>query len=355
MNDSRVLAILLGILTCIATGVVLKELSDVLVPFAIAVFIFYIFKPVVVYLVQRRVPMIVAILIVLFIVGALLFGLSMVITSSVKSFVTEAPKYGDKLQSIINDIFAAIRQNDFLHEYTQNLDWRDYVSVGSITSVFTSGLGSFASSVGDGVFILLYLVFLLAGTGQFIGKLNLAFSNNHAERLSQMAKNIDDQIREYIVTKILVSLGTALLASGILYAFGVDFALLWGVLTFILNFVPNIGSFVATLFPIVLSLLQFDSIVTPLIVAVLLVGSQLVMGNVIEPKMMESRLNLSPVLILVSLILWSWLWGIWGAILAVPIMSTIKIALENITALRPIAVLMSGNSSAINEANPMTK
>ncbi len=355
MKETRVLAILLGILSFIAIGVVLKELSSVLVPFAIALFIFYLFKPLVVFLVQRRVPTGLAILIVLCIVGGLLFGLSMIVGSSIKSFAAEAPKYAAKIEYFLQGVLNSINENDFLREYTQDQEWGDLVSIGSITTIFTSGLGSFASTVGDGVLILLYLVFLLAGTGQFIGKLKIAFSSHHASRLAQMAQNIDNQVREYIVTKILISLGTGALSSIILYAFGVDFALLWGFLTFILNFVPNVGSVIATLFPILLSLLQFDTPVNAAIIAALLIGTQLVMGNVVEPKLMESRLNLSPVLILVSLILWSWLWGIWGAILAVPIMSTIKIVLENIEVLRPIAVLMTGDSNAIREANPINE
>jgi predicted PurR-regulated permease PerM len=128
----------------------------------------------------------------------------------------------------------------------------------------------------------------------------------------------------------------------ILLIFGVDFALLWGFLAFLLNFIPNIGSIVAVILPILIALLQFDSASTALILLVLLMTTQMIMGNVIEPKMMSFSLDLSPLLVLVALIFWGWIWGIWGMILAVPIMSILKIVFENVEALKPIGIVMSG-------------
>jgi predicted PurR-regulated permease PerM len=127
---------------------------------------------------------------------------------------------------------------------------------------------------------------------------------------------------------------------------GVDFALLWGFLTFLLNFIPNIGSIVSVIFPLLISFLQFDSVATPLLVLILLGATQFAMGNVVEPKLMEFSLNLSPLLVLVSLFFWGWIWGVWGMILAVPMMSTVKIIFENIETLQPIAVLMSSKVPA---------
>ena len=149
-------------------------------------------------------------------------------------------------------------------------------------------------------------------------------------------------MRQYLIAKTLISLATGGVTTGILYIFGVDFALLWGFLTFLLNFIPNFGSIVAGIFPVVLARLQFDSASTALILLVLLVTTQMVMGNVIEPKLLEFSLDLSPLLVLVALIFWGWLWGVWGMILAVPMMSILKIIFENFDTLRPIGLLMSG-------------
>jgi AI-2 transport protein TqsA len=158
-----------------------------------------------------------------------------------------------------------------------------------------------------------------------------------------MIENIESRVRQYLITKTLISAATGLLAFLILWGSGVDFPLFWGFVTFLLNFIPSLGSLVAIIFPFTLSLLQFDSLERPLLVLILLSSMQMVMGNILEPKIMAFRLNLSPLVILVSLIFWGWLWGVWGMVLAVPIMSTVKIIAENIEGLQPIAVFMSGH------------
>ena len=127
----------------------------------------------------------------------------------------------------------------------------------------------------------------------------------------------------------------------VLFLFGVDLALLWGVLTFFLMFIPSVGSIFAVLMPIMVAFLQFDSIITPIFVSVTIIITQLIIGSVIAPKVLGNSLNLSPLLILVSLIFWGWVWGPLGMILSVPITSAIAIIFQNIPSLHPLAVLMS--------------
>ncbi|HDL18350.1 MAG TPA: AI-2E family transporter [Bacteroidetes bacterium] len=145
------------------------------------------------------------------------------------------------------------------------------------------------------------------------------------------------------MTKTLISLATGLIATIILIVFGVDFAVVWGMLTFLLNYIPNIGSIIATAPPILVAFLQFDSFLRPLWITVLLLLVQMAMGNIIEPKFMGKSLDLSPLVVILFLIFWGFLWGIVGMILAVPIAATIKIVTANFPALRPVSVLMSGN------------
>ncbi len=342
MNDTRLSTVFLGFLSFIALGVLLKELQAVLLPFIIALFLFFIFKPVVLYLQARRLPMPLAILLVLLAVAGLMVLASLIISSSVQSFQIQAPKYAERLEGLVSGILSHLPNPDLFSEMFQVENWNELISVSSITTAFTAGLGTFVTFFSNVFLIVLYLLFLLAGSGQFQDKLKAGFSNNQARHFAEMASNVDAQIRHYVVAKIFISLGTGLLTTIILWLFGVDFALLWGFLTFLLNFIPNIGSILAALFPIVISLLQFDSLGIALVIALLLVSVQTVMGNVVEPKVMEARLNLSPVLILLSLIFWGWLWGVIGMVLAVPIMSTIKIVFANVAILRPLSVLMSG-------------
>ena len=120
-----------------------------------------------------------------------------------------------------------------------------------------------------------------------------------------------------------------------------DFVIFSALLIFILNFIPNIGSFIATLFPILIGLINYGFSLRVLLVATGLVLTQFIIGNIIEPKITGKNLNLSPIVILISLIFWGWTWGIVGMILAVPLTSAVKIIFEHIEVLKPIANLIS--------------
>ena len=342
-RELRLTNVFLGIIVVFLIGVLLQQLQTVLLPFVLAVFLSYIFKPVVLFLQKRRIPSVLSLLVVLLLISALFFGLGAIIYSSFDAFVREAPKYQDKLAGILQN--ATLLIDDVaarLGIKPENLSFSELVDVSALTSILTASAGRFASGVGNGFLILLLMLFILSGTGDLIRKVRFAFVEKHSERLSTMIESIDLRVRQYLIAKTLISLGTGALTTVILLIFGVDFALLWGFLTFLLNFIPNIGSILAIVFPIVISFLQFDSAATPLILLILLVLTQMLMGNVVEPKLMEFSLNLSPLLVLAALIFWGWLWGIWGMILAVPMMSILKIVFENIEPLRPLSVIMSG-------------
>jgi AI-2 transport protein TqsA len=348
-KDLRLTNVFLGIIVVFALGVLLSELQTVLLPFILALFLSYVFKPVVLFLKKRRIPSVLALLAVFAVISAIFLGLSAIIYSSIESFVSEAPKYQNKLALILRE--STLMLDDLAARVSikpENFSLADLVDVSALTGLITSGAGSFVSGVGSFVVVLLLMFFILAGSGELSTKVRHAFAERHSERLSAMIDSIDLRVRQYLIAKTAISLGTGALTTGILLIFGVDFALLWGFLTFLLNFIPNIGSIVSVIFPILISLLQFDSISTTLILLVLLGVTQAVMGNVVEPKLMEFSLNLSPLLVLVALIFWGWLWGVWGMILAVPMMSILKIVFENIDALKPIGVMMSGNMSSRN-------
>ena len=132
-----------------------------------------------------------------------------------------------------------------------------------------------------------------------------------------------------------------------LWICGVDFYFIWAFLFFLTDFVPNVGSLIASILVTIVMLLQFESIVTPVIILGVLILIQNIKGNIIEPKIFGAKLDLSPLLLLFSLLFWGYVWGIVGMILSVPIMSMIKIIFMNIPATRSIAILMSNNAESI--------
>jgi predicted PurR-regulated permease PerM len=136
----------------------------------------------------------------------------------------------------------------------------------------------------------------------------------------------------------------------IFLAYGIDFAILWGILTFILNYIPNIGSLIATLGPVIIGLLQYGFGFTVISLAVILLIVHNIIGSVIEPHYLGRRMDLSPVFVLFSLIFWGWIWGIVGMFLAVPIAASMKILFSNIQPLKPLAVLMGSKAESMESA-----
>jgi predicted PurR-regulated permease PerM len=142
--------------------------------------------------------------------------------------------------------------------------------------------------------------------------------------------------------QFLISFATGILVWLALWLIGIDFAVTWGALAFLLNFIPNIGSIAASIPPIAIAFAQYyPDFWHPTLTIVALLAIQLTMGNFISPKLMGDKLELSPVVILLSLLFWGWLWGITGALLSTPIASAIKIICQNVDALHPIAVMMA--------------
>lgn len=331
-----------SVIALFIVGIILYQLQSVLLPFVIAVFLSYIFKPIVLFLERKKVPMVVSLVIVLITVAVLITGISLFLYSSVQSFVAALPHYEQRMNSIVTEVMQFAEQKAREMNVDLNgFNWTSLVESSSITGIVTSSVGSFLTYISDFILILLFMMFLLAGSGQLVLKVKSSFSFENSARIATIIENIDVQVRQYLLAKTLVSALMGFVTWLVLVVLGVDFPLLWGVLAFALNFIPNIGSAISSIFPFLLACLQFDSFGIPLLVLILLVAAHNIIGNVLEPKLMANSLNMSPVLVLIALLFWGWLWGIWGMILAVPITSMVKIVCENIDALKPLAALMS--------------
>lgn len=342
-KNSNLYLVFLGAIAVFVLGVTLLQLKAVLMPLVIAFLLSIIFKPAILWLRSKKVPMPVALFCVLILSSAVLFLVGWLLFSSTQSFLEELPKYEAKAAVIAADVESALLGAAERFEVdVAEFQWSDAFQWSNVTNAITTGVGSFLSFVSTTFLVLLFMLFILAGSGEMAEKVRVAFPARHADKIAELVSNVDGQVRRYLVTKTIISLATGVLSWLVLSVLGVDFPLIWGFLAFLLNYIPNIGSTIAVLFPFAVSLLQFETLVVPLVVILGLGTVQLSLGNVIEPRIMGFRLNLSPLLILVSLILWGWLWGLWGMILAVPITSTLKILFENLEPLRPISILMSG-------------
>jgi predicted PurR-regulated permease PerM len=341
MRDTKLTLILLGVLAFIALGFVLHQLQPILLPFVVAVFLAQIFAPLNAALRKRRMPAVLSILIVLVVVTIALLIFSWVLYTSAQSFTEALPKYQARLQGMLDEISAWLAASfPRLAAQVEQYHWEQAVEVSSVTGFAAAMVGSFLVFFNDAFLILLFLVFLLSGSEAFPGKLRQALAMEHAERLGTVMRNVRAQVRKYLLTKTLVNLGIGALVALLFAAFGVDFSLFWGLVTFLAHYIPSIGAVISVALPTAFLFLQFSP-GTALLIALLNAALQFVIGNAIEPRIMGTSLNLSPLLVLLALIFWGWLWGPWGMVLAVPITSMIKILCENVPPLRPLAVLMS--------------
>lgn len=342
---SSLIPIPTAIAVVIFGGIVLHFLGSTFLLFMVAVFLAIIFMPIVDWLSARKVPIIFSILLVLAIVGGVFFIGVLLMQTIISSTMEIAPKYQTKWEDVFMPAIAdmAGHISSSLRQQVLHSDVKKLISGEGITSVVVS----ITSLVSDIALILLFMFFIIASNNAFKIKLDAAFAKPVAALFKKIFNGIDSKVRRYLVTLILLNLFASGAMMLVLTLFGVDLALLWSVLTFLLMFIPSIGSVIAAVIPITVAFVQFDSPANALLLAVVVLATQIIIGSGISTKLMGNSMNLSPLLILLSMAFWGWVWGPLGAIIAVPITSTLFVIFENIDALRPLAVLMSAEPKKV--------
>jgi predicted PurR-regulated permease PerM len=194
---------------------------------------------------------------------------------------------------------------------------------------------------GQLVIVLVYVAFLLAEAGTMNRRLHRSFPDPQATDLLVMLHRINASISKYVSVKTFISILVGASTTLVLWLFGVDYAAMWGIIAFVLNYIPYIGAAIAVLIPALLSILQTGNPALGVIIFVLLNGFHSLLGYWLEPVMMGERLDLSPLVVILSLAFWATVWGVVGMIMAVPLMVAVKIVLENIPHARPLAALLT--------------
>lgn len=337
MDTNKVITACLVIIVIFLGGVVLREAKPVLFPFFLAVFLSFILYPIQDFLTRKKIPRAVSIILILLITFSVIYLLGALFYSTGKTFAAEFPSYGQKIDSIL----ISVQQRLNLPFDIETIDWASQVNLTRLGNLLFSSLGPFFSFLSNLFLILIFLIFILAGRGRTKSKLQNFLSNKRSKTIIDVIHKIDTQVQKYLAIKTVVSLFTGVFVTIILLLFGVDFAIIFGFLTFLLNYIPNVGSFIATAFPVFIALFQFDSIWPAFWILLILISIQMIMGNFIEPRLMGHGLGLSPLVVLFFLFFWGWLWGIPGMILAVPIAAIVKIVCDNVPELKFIAVLMT--------------
>lgn len=321
-------------------------LSSLLKPFILALFIAYGLSPIVDKLERKGVNSIAAILITLIGILLLLAALVYFLYANVHSFVSS--KRLDEYITKFNELFINMKQQVVawgLVDPDQGLG-QDALqkALAAGKSTIISALTETGNFLSQSFLFIFYLVLLLPGIKNFRVKVFRAFEKRKAAKINLINDNILTQIQEYITQKTLLSLGTAAAVYVLCLIFGIDLALVWAVLTFVLNFIPNIGSLIASVFPILIAILQPGTSVAGVVAfSGGVVGVQFLIGNVIEPKVFSGKFSLSTLVVFGGLVFWGWLWGMVGVILSVPIMVIISILCRNIPSLRPIGIFLQSS------------
>ena len=327
------------------TLAIVRTGKDLFVPLVIALIAVYLIKVLErwisgVAILRFRIPQPVALILSFLTVIGMSWVLISIIADNAMQVAEIVPRYQGRLLKIQSEFFLAFgaEQPPAMREFFKNVD-----IAGLIALVATNLAGLLKNTM----LVLVFAVFILLETRFISSKITALFPDpQRRERIEALIRRVDRDIQTYFGVKTLVSLATALLSYGVMRFVGLDFAAFWALLVFILNFIPTIGSIVATILPGLLGLVQFESWKPVIILLVGITVIQQALGNFIEPNLMGMTLNLSPLVVVMSLILWGMLWGIVGMFLCVPITVILVIILGNFPATRWVAVLLSKEGQA---------
>jgi len=271
--------------------------------------------------------------------SALLLSFLVLIVTLISQNIQQLSETLPEYQANVNKITKSINEQFNIDLGTVLSDFAKDLEFGNI---FSKLLSAITGLFGDAFTVLLYLVFLLLEEPIFPKKLKAMYPEKEKyEHMTGLIGKIDHSIGNYIALKTVVSLLTGFLSYFALLFIGIDAPLFWAFLIFILNFIPTIGSLIATLFPTIFALLQFGEL-TPGFLVLAIVGSiQLIVGNLIEPRLMGNTLNISPLVVFLTLATWGVIWGISGMLLSVPITVILIIIMSEFPGTRPLAILLS--------------
>ena len=347
-------AILLAIF-CIA----MIHLESVLKPFFIALGIYFVLKPGADWLSKNNFPVFLSYLTMLMMFILVIISAAFFAWSQAQGLIEDEERqedYNEKLDNkwkklknvpIIGPaIKESVQDGGSLGGDLQNVG---IGSGGTATDLIATVFSEVGSMVTTGITVLFFLIFIIFEAHLLPGRIERAWPGSSTGKVEIIQSQIEEGINTYIIVKTGCGIGSAVIAAIIMFMFGIDLWFVWAVMTFILNYVPYIGSLIATIPPLILGLILLKPLAL-LTMTILLLVNQQVWGNYIETKWAGRALDLSPVVLLLITAFSFWLWGIVGMVLAVPLFVIVKIVLENIEETRPLAIMLSERAPTLEEA-----
>lgn len=318
----------------ITLAVLLKLLSSLFIPLILALFIAMLLYPTLNWFHVRKVPMLLSLTFILVLSVFMLNSVGNVIFQTASEIIDQQEVLGQQIMAKLTPLIELIKRyggvdmSDYMGSFSET--FAKFISIEKILE--SSGtFAGYVQSIGTMLFMtVLYLVVILSGIMHYESYLDYLEQNreDHRGKLTEAFDQIKNSITTYIKVKFFISLATGISYWLICKIFGVQFALFWGFLAFLLNFIPTFGSILATLPPLILGWIQIPGAGLLIAFAILLVGIQVVLGNVVDPMLMGSSLSINTVVVLIGLVMWTYLLGIVGTILSVPLLVFIKVVLQ---------------------------
>lgn len=319
---SRVLILFAALIVVIAG---LRYAAPLIVPFLLSVFVAVICFPFMCKLQQRGLPKGIALSIVVLLVIAIGVGLTVLIGSSISDFSRMVPVYQQKIATEWVDVLHWLQ----MHGFSMTDTIREVIDPTAAVGLISAILKGFGNVLADSFLIILTVIFILLEAAGLTQKIMMMHDDDDSEGQSQQFTEVFvEKLRNYMSMKTLISLLTGVIIGTALWLIGVDYPVLWGVLAFMLNFVPNIGSIIAAVPAVLLTLVQLG-VSEALMVAGVYIVANIIIGSVIEPRYMGKGLGLSTLVVFVSLVFWGWVLGPVGMLLSVPLTITLKLALDS--------------------------
>jgi AI-2 transport protein TqsA len=329
---------LLVSIICIVMILVYSE--EYIIPFIIALIVWFVIHELrenlqQIPFIRKKFPIWLQSLIAFVIINAVLLGVFELLLISVSQLTESVGLYESNFLIAMEQLNKLVGMDVLskVHAYTNDMD---------LGSLFSSTFDTVTLLVGDAFIILLYVIFILIEETIFHIKLKLIYpSDKEQDRITKLFEKMDYNLNKYLSLKTLVSLITGVLSYVVLLLLDIDAPFFWALLIFGLNYIPTIGSLIATVFPAVFAIVQFGAL-APFVYVLLSVGAiQVIVGNIIEPKIMGKTMNISSLVVILSLTIWGAIWGVMGMILSVPITVMMIIICEEIPSLRFIAIMLS--------------
>ncbi len=340
--ESRLRTISNGAIFLTILVLALIHLRSVIEPFIIAIFIFFLLAPGAHWLNDRGVPLFPAYALVVGTLAGSFILIGMWLYQDVSSFAEGIPEYSQKLDDLI-DKWEGVTILGFTLPFEELS-----VSSEQLEGVLLSTFGEIGNFLSLMITVFVFLIFIILEAETLPARVAAAYPAETNTHLKEMIADMSEGVYRYVRVKTIVSFGTAFVTAIILSTMGVPGWFLWSALTFILNYVPIIGSLIAMIPPSILAIILLDPTVAIVLITVLIINQQ-IWGQFIENKMFGTSLDISPIVLILVTVFWFWLWGIMGMVLAIPMAVVTKIILSKIPETRPISILLSERAPRIEE------